>query len=290
MRITSLRAVAALACLPYVAACGGSSDGTPLTRALPPAAGQFPANPQIPPGPGDAAFSAISGTAPASAYGAAGAGAPTRAQATITIDFATGAVSGAGFDGTLSGDRSRIVLSDGGEVRLSNAGGHDYMRFYARSPRSGISDAGVIGFPTGVGAMPGGSASYFGRAEVLATDETRIYTLTGMAIVDADFAGGTVTVRLTTLGGTAQGLSGSGIGLSQVPNAGEVSVSGAALSGATFAGGTPSLIATPFAGEGALRDAGTAGSFFGPGADEVGGQVAIDGAGALRVRGRFAAD
>ncbi len=212
----------------------------------------------------------------------------TLQEGTLLIDFETLDVVRSGNTGKLASDGSQIAFGND-VIALSNPGGLDFVRLYDFGGRSG-GEAGVVGFQTAIDAMPGGSASYLGRAEVLATDATGIYTLTGEAIIDADFAGNAVTVRLVKLGGQAQGVSGSGLAVTQVPAGGEVRLSGAEITEKRFTGGTPAVFGTPFAVEGSLRDTGSAGSFFGPGADEVGGVVAIDDAGSLRIRGRFVAD
>ncbi len=267
-----------------LAACGGS--GGPAT--VPPTQqGVFPPNGVNPAAPGDPVFrSGGSGTATGTAFGFRGNGQPVTEIGTITVDLATGAVTGGGFVGTLSATGDLIVLTGGaGQVAL-DAGGRDFARLYDR--QGTLSDVGVIGVATPADQIPQGAASYTGRAEVTAVDGTSIYTLQGTAIVDANFPVGTVTVHLTALAGTAQ----AGTAAPQaVPDAGRVTVSDAPLTGATFAGGTPSLSGTPFTATGPLRDAGSAGSFFGPNGDEVGGRVLIEETnGPLRILGRFIAD
>jgi hypothetical protein len=304
-----LRAVAALVGFALLAGCGGGS-GTPDSSQTPggaavpgggqspggtqargggpqtPPVPQFAPSPQIPPGPDDAAFSATKGEYVATFYSLSQAG--TLAEDVFLINFETLEVFLRRVSGTLASDRSQMAFGTQ-VVALSDPVGLDYLRLYNASGRPG-GDLGLYGFQTLETAMPGGSASYLGRAEVFATDANRIYTLAGEAIVDADFAGQTVTVRFVGLEGQAQGLSGGGLAATQVPGGGEIRLSGAAISGSSFGGGTPAVFGTPFAVEGALRDTGSIGGFFGPGADEAGGLVAIDDAGSLRIRGRYVAD
>jgi hypothetical protein len=282
--VTLSRRLAPLLPILLLAACGGSGDSA---SAPPTGPGAFPPNGTNPAAPGDPVFrSGGSGTATASAFGYRGNGQPVTETGTITVDLATAAVSGGGFDGTLSAAGDLIVLTGGaGQVTLA-AGGRDFARLYDR--QGTLSDVGVIGLVTPADQIPRGAASYLGRADVTAVDDAGIYTLAGTAVVDADFPAGTVTVHLTALAGTGQVGAAAPVSF---PNAGTVTVSDARLTGATFAGGTPSLAGTPFSAAGPLRDAGSAGAFFGPNGDEVGGRVLIEETnGSLRVLGRFIAD
>lgn len=272
---------AGLSTLVLLAACGGggSVDDDIV------ASGDSPA--------GDPSFAVgTQSTAPLSFTGFEGDGTLVGGEDESVVNLATGVVSGGGFAGTLNALRTRIDLSGGGTVVLSNAAATEYVRVFERTAAGSDPAFGVVGFLSAPSDLPGsGSVSYTGAAQVLAADDTRLYALDGTAFVVADFGEGRVRIELGDLRGTAQGLSPGNTGTVTIPEGGIIAVDGSRISGASFSGGTASVSGLPFTLTSGADASGTNGSFFGPDADEVAGRVVVDdSAGGVGILGTFAAD
>lgn len=268
-----------LAALLLLAACGGGGSGDDLPQSGDPA----PVDPSFPVGTSEASLSFT---------GFEGDGTTLRGEDESLVDLGTGAVTGGRFAGTLNAARTRIDLSGGGTVLLSNPGATEYVRVFESTATGDDPVFGVVGFLSGPGDVPGsGRVSYTGAAEVVATDATRIYSLEGTAFIVAEFGDDTVRIELQNLGGTAQGVSPGNTGPVTVPEGGLIAVDGSRISGATFSGGTASVSGLPFSITSDADASGTDGGFFGPDADEVAGRIVVDDPrGNVGILGTFAAD
>lgn len=228
-------------------------------------------------------------TAPLSFTGYTGDGTLVGGEDESVVNLATGVVTGGGFAGLLNAARTRIDLAGGGTVLLSNPGNTEYVRLFEVTNDPVF---GVVGFLSAPSDLPGsGRVSYTGAAEVIAADESRIYSLEGRAFIVADFGEGRVRIDLDNLEGIAQGISPGNTGTVTIPSGGVITVDGSRISGAGFSGGTASVSGLPFTITSGADASGTNGGFFGPDADEVAGRVAVDDpAGSVGILGAFAAD
>lgn len=265
-----------------LAACGGGSGGSDASITP---SGDSP--------PGDPSFATGTQTTAALSYtGFEGDGTLRGGENVSVVNLATGVVTGGEFAGTLNAQRTQIALAGGGTVTLTNPGATEYVRLFRRAQAGSDPVFGAVGFLSSPSDLPGsGRVSYTGAADVLAADATRIYTLDGTASIVADFGADRVRIELDDLGGTAQGVSPGNTGTVTIPRGGRVTVEGSRISGASFSGGAASVAGLPFSFTGTASAAGTNGSFFGPGADEVAGRVVVDDPqGDVKVLGNFAAD
>lgn len=286
MQRTAL-STAALLCL---CACGGTTT-TPLMPL--PVGGNLATPSPDPPPSGPSFLAGSTGTVAMTFTGYEGGGTLRAGVDESTVDLASGVVTGGGFAGTLNAGRTEIALTGGGSATLSNPGFTEYVRFFSTSGTGAAPVFGVVGFDTDAAQVPRtGRASYTGHAEVVATDATALYTLSGTAFVEANFGAREVDVELRDLSGTRSGIIGGTAGDATLSSAGTIVVEGAALSGAGFSGGVAFSSGTPFTlGGGSANTSGSEGRFFGPSADEVAGRVVIVDAGRdVTVLGRYAAD
>ena len=209
-----------------------------------------------------------------------------------TVAFGTGAVSGALIAGTLNDARTRIDLAGGGWIALTDPAITEYVRVVSATPAGGTPFFGVLGIPSLPSDLPvSGGVSYSGRAALVAVDPLSVYDLSGTARIAADFGAGRVRIELDGLGGTAQGIAGGGVAPAAVPATGRIVIADSVISGARFSGGTATSSGLPFFLSAYADAGGTAGAFFGPGADEVGGRIAIvDATADTQVLGTFVAE
>lgn len=185
------------------------------------------------------------------------------------------------LSGTLSADRSTITLSGGGVVTFADPGDGFATRFDADTTTPTI---GIAGIATAAGDLPSGTASYTGDTVITATNGTDIYELTGVAEITATFAGDdpSVTTELSDLAGTRQPVLAAP---QTVADVGTLTLSGSAIDGATFSGGTAALSSDVLSLSGD-ETVSVAGAFFGPDAAQAGGVFAITG-GETQVFGDF---
>jgi hypothetical protein len=274
--------VALAGCSPGGPPPGGSGGGSGGSLEVFPPSGDAP--------PGDPAL--VAGTqADAALLLLAFEGDGTVRDATGSVALSTGAVSGADLAGQLDAARTRIDLSAGGVLVLENLAGTEYVR-QATATTAGASYFGVLGIPSLPTDLPAsGGVSYTGRAVLQAVDSFDRYDLTGAALVNADFGAGRVRMELSDVGGTRQGISGTSVAPEAIAPVGRIVIADSVISGAGFEGGRASSTGLPFFLSRDASAAGTRGAFFGPGADEVGGRIAVDDPqGDVRVQGSFVAE
>jgi hypothetical protein len=273
----------ALAALIALAACGGGGGGTGGSAGLFVASGDTPA--------GDPSF--VPGTqATAELLLLAFGGDGTARDASGTVAFGSGAVSGTILAGRLNDARTRIDLDGGGWIDLTDPAATEYVRVADATPAGGTPFFGVLGIPSLPSDLPAsGGISYSGRTQLLAVDSLTTYSLAGTASIAADFGAGRVRIDLGDLGGTAQGIASASVAPSPVPATGRIVIAGSVISGARFSGGTASSSGLPFFLSSGADASGTQGAFFGPGADEVGGRISIvDATADTQVIGTFVAE
>ena len=190
-----------------------------------------------------------------------------------TVDNDSGALGIGTLTGSVAADGETIPLDDGGEIVLT-FGDTDFAALFEATPTGEDRTIGVVGLPTDAADMPAtGAANYSGTASVTIQDDTAVYDLDGTASVEADFAGGSVTTALTDLSGTET------VGLNppdDVTDLADIAIDGSAITGATFAGGTPALASDTLADLSGLETTSLDGGFYGPEADEVGAVFVID--------------
>ena len=271
---------AALAALLVLGACGGGGGGGAVSFQE---SGDRPA--------GDPSF--VPGTqATADLLLLAFEGDGALRDGTGTVAFGSGVVTGALIAGRLNDARTRIDLDGGGWIALTDPAATEYVRVVAATPAAGTPFFGVLGIPSLPSDLPAsGGVSYSGRAALVAVDSLRRYDLSGTAFIAADFGAGRVRIELGDLGGTAQGISGVSVAPGPVPATGRIVVTDSVISGVRFSGGTASSSGLPFFLSADADAGGTAGAFFGPGADEVGGRISIvDATADTQVVGTFVAE
>ena len=205
-----------------------------------------------------------------------------------TLDHDADTISGGLFAGTVNNGRTTINLTGGGTVDLYVMDGADYAR---RFSSSAFADPlfGVVGQVTAGADMPDTSdptTTYGGASVVTIVDGAIVYTLAGNSTITADWANQRVDVELSGLDGQRDS-GGSSLSVTDVA---VVRLDDAVLSGAGFTGGSASVSGGVTVAS-IAPSAGSAGSFYGPGADEVGGVLLIDDSGAgVLVRGIYLAD
>lgn len=193
----------------------------------------------------------------------------------------------AGLDGSINAARTVITPSDGGRVVLTPEEDRFAARFTA-TPLTGNETIGVVGIPTSVADLPGGTVTYSGDTNLLVQNGTTVLTLTGDVEIAARFASDSVTTTLSGLSGTST----NGISPSvSVNDAGAITISSSALSGNTFTGGSATVSSTVF-DVGSSAAVTVSGGVFGPNGEEAGGALLIDDTviGDVRIAGDFLAE
>lgn len=253
-----------LLCLAACSGGGGSGSG---------GGGDFPASGDRP--AGDPSF--VRGTqASTDLLLLAFEGDGTARDGTGFVNLGSGAVTGTALAGRLNDARTRINLDGGGWIELTDPAETEYVRLVRATPASGPAFFGVLGIPSRPSDLPAsGGISYTGRAELIAVDSLRLYTLNGTASIAADFGAGRVRIDLGDLGGTAQGIATGSVAPATVPATGRIVIADSVISGTRFSGGKATSSGLPFFLSSDADASGTRGAFFGPGVDEVGGRVAI---------------
>ncbi|SFR97213.1 transferrin-binding protein-like solute binding protein [Yoonia litorea] len=194
-------------------------------------------------------------------------------DADATLDYTTGQIAGGALDGT------SLVTSD-----YENPADGEYSRIIALDGAETLFGAG--GLITRVSDLPdAGTTNYnLGWVGLTATTDTDVYTLTGDATFVSNWTNGSIRGDFDKLSGTdALDQSVSDVGTITLL------VSGASISGSSFSGGTVSGTGT-FASLDAGSDTSkSAGRFFGPAADEIGGILVIEDAD-VSILGAYQAD
>ena len=207
------------------------------------------------------------------------------------LDHVAGTISGGLFTGTLNAARTRVMLDGGGTVRLVATDDTEHSRSFTAETLGPLF--GVVGQLTEAADMPFGSdptTTYVGRAQVTVAHDTSVYDLSGLATITANWGTSRVDVRLHDLDGerSTAGMT------STVDDVAVIRLDDAVLTDAEFVGGAPSITSSEIGLVAGASSAGSAGAFFGPGADEVGGVVLIDdtatATGETRVLGSYLAD
>lgn len=177
-----------------------------------------------------------------------------------------------GLTGTLSADRTRIALDDGGAVIFDDPGDNFAVRFEAARP-SGTT-TGIAGIATALADLPTGTANYTGDTVLSAVTGDTVFDLTGTATITADFAGDAgVTTVLSDLSGTRQPLLAAAVPVTEV---GTLTLSGSVIDGARFSGGSAALTSDVLSLSGD-ETVDVSGAFYGPDGGEAGGVFAITG-------------
>lgn len=212
-----------------------------------------------------------------------------------TIDDGTYSLTDSdGFNGSnVMSDGSSTLTSDGTQ---GFSGTYEYVRAYNQTYTSGgvtYDTTGIYGIVTNASDMPtSGSATYTGEATGVVITATQGFDLSnGTSTVNANFGAGTVDVTLNGFTSTDQST-----GNPSAAPIDTISVTGMAISGNGFSGGTASTSnsGTTTSVTGANTTNSAQGHFFGYDAansqpDEVGGNVVIQGDDG-RVIGTFIAD
>ena len=177
----------------------------------------------------------------------------------------------AGLSGTLSEDRTQIVLDDG---LISFDAGEDSFAARFTLESSEVSTLGIAGIATAAADLPTGTAVYEGDTILTAQSGTDLFELTGTANLTADFGANTpsVTTVLSDLSGIQQPILDDEI---NVADAGSLTINGSGIDGAAFTGGSAELTSDVLAlsGDETLS---LDGSFYGPDGSEAGGVFIID--------------
>ena len=202
------------------------------------------------------------------------------------LDRTAGTGSLGGLSGQLSDDRTQIDLPNG---RVSFDAAEDAFSARFTVAAGDTNTLGIVGIATSAADLPSGTATYAGDTILTATSGTDLFDLTGTATVTAEFGASspTVTTALTDLAGT-QEVEGGTSAPETVADAGSLTISGSAISGAAFSGGSAELTSDVLALSGDA-DVNVEGSFYGPDGSEVGGVFIIDD-GDTKIFGDFLAD
>ncbi len=255
-----------------VAACGGSPSSSPdtvLDNTIPLDADSEAAS-------GFAfAITDLNGTSET------GTGVLDRSESTFTAN---------GFGGTYDVDSDVLTLDDGGQATFTNI--QDYSAVLLVEGTGG-TQFGVLGIlPSEV---PTGAASYTGTTELTIVDADGVYELSGQMVGVLDFGGSFNDLEVTfqDLDGTKTDGFGQPVGdVTDVAvislNVDEVGTSGA-FSVTGGASVTSDQLSTVLSGREIVIHAG---SFFGPGYDEIGGVFVIDDGttGSLEISGTYIGD
>ena len=195
---------------------------------------------------------------------------------TGTVDAATSIVTAGDLSGVADFAAGTVAI-DGGGLAIISSDGTQFVGRFDASPQGDTRSFGVVGLATEAANLPAGSASYAGSTNVNIVDGTDIYDLTGTLDLDIAFdaTNPTVSTTLDALSGTVTDAVSAPVA---VADAAQITITGSALDGAGFAGGTTTLTSdsiTPL-----TDDATTAltGGFYGPNAEEVGGVGIINSA------------
>jgi hypothetical protein len=205
-----------------------------------------------------------------------------------TLDRANDRVTGGGLTGDVNASRTLIALDAGGTVTITD-GATDYVAMFSAEPTVGDPSFGVVGIPTEIADLPV-TATYSGTTNFQIIDGNATYELVGTASVTANFSQLDLDATFSSLDGTRS----DGVSVSEdVTNVATVSINDALISGNSFSGGTAEFsstqITTDLTGAELVE---SAGGFYGPDADEVGGVVLVDdtATGSLILLGDFVAD
>jgi hypothetical protein len=196
----------------------------------------------------------------------------------VTVTSATGQLNRstdtgtiAGLSGTLSEDRTQIVLDDG---LISFDADEDAFAARFTIETSELSALGIVGITTSTADLPTGTATYAGDTILTAQSGTDLFELTGTANITADFGANapSVTTELTDLSGTQQPILGDEI---TIADGGSLTITGSSIDGAGFTGGSAELTSDVLAlsGDETLN---LEGGFYGPDGGEAGGVFIID--------------
>lgn len=177
----------------------------------------------------------------------------------------------AGQTGSINDQRTEVVIASGGLVMLSPEFDRFAIRFTA-DPTTGNRMIGIVGAQTPIAAVPTGTISYSGDAQLSVQSGTDLYTLTGDVIIVGNFGDGLVDTTIDNLSGTVtDGISNP----TAVADVAEIQITGSALSGAAFSGGSASVSSSDFS-VGSTATVALEGAIFGPSATEAGSVIIID--------------
>ena len=212
-------------------------------------------------------------------------GARTTSALTGTLNRAGNTANISTLSGAINTNRSAIALTAGGTIALQ-AGANTFSTRYIATPTTGNATIGVLGAVTPAADLPGGSVTMTGPATVTIQNGTALFDLTGDATIAANFGTDRVTTTLSGLKGTQT----NGITPTvDVTDVATVTITGSAITGATFDGGTVAVTSAtlPTLSAGAVTS--TNGAFFGPTGNEAGGVFVADdtATGNLRIFGDF---
>lgn len=257
--------------LMFIAACGGGSGGGD-------SGGGGGSGTTIQPGvadevsePGTPVLSDRSASGTAQSVYVVLEGQTVRVRENVTIDYATGAVTGNLLSGT-----------DLDDPEYTNPANGEYSRIVFIS---GSSVFGAVGLDATL--PPSGTVTNYREGWVglnAAIDGDDNYTLEGDAVF-------TATWSSNDIDGAFVNLSGTGATSGSVSDVGDIIITDADISGDNFSGGTVT-------GTGLFDDLGGSGTsltlrgtFFGPEADELGGVITVDDSvDGIRIDGAFQAD
>lgn len=201
---------------------------------------------------------------------------------TGTLNRGDGTGSIGGLTGTLSADRSEINIAGGGAITFEPNEDGFAVRFDAA--QTGSNTLGIAGIATAASDLPSGTATYAGDTVLTVQNGVDLYDVAGVANVTAAFGADTptVTTTLTDLAATAQ------TDTPDVADLGVVTLTGSAIDGVRFSGGTATVTSDIIALSGD-ETVDLEGAFYGPDGGEVGGVfTVIDGD--VRIFGDFLAD
>ncbi|PJI92632.1 hypothetical protein BC777_1489 [Yoonia maricola] len=177
----------------------------------------------------------------------------------------------AGKSGGINDLRTEVAIASGGIITLSPEDGRFAVRFTA-DPSTGNRLIGIVGAPTPVPALPIGTVSYSGDAQLSVQSGTDLYTLSGDVTILGNFGGGTINTTIDSLSGTVTNGTSNPIEVADVAN---IQITGSTLSGTAFSGGAATISSSEFS-IGASASVAFEGSVFGPSATEAGAVIIID--------------
>jgi len=263
---TSLRSTGVLGAICILAACGGG--GTAIIEDVP--------------------FNDPSSQETAALAGASlDSLARSSSVETGTLNRAADTASLGDLSGTINADRSLITLDGGGTVTLDPSD-QTYSALFDASPLNGDRTIGVIGAVTDLEGLPTGLATYTGTTQLTIQDGVTVYDLTGDAAITANFATGSVRTTLDGLSGTqSNGITAT----TQATDVATITIDGSDITDATFSDGDVTVSSTTLSALSTSAATSVSGAFFGSGADEVGGVLAVDdtASGTVSILGDFIA-
>lgn len=175
--------------------------------------------------------------------------------------------------GDINDARTHVDLDGGGMVTIVD-GPTDFVAAFIAESSNGIVTNGVLGLETLPSELPSnGNATYVGTTNVFIDDDTSHYDLSGNARISVEFGTAGVEMLFSSLNGTKAIGSGAATNVSDVAT---IEIVDANITSGTISGGEAVFISSELAALSGDENVSTAGGFFGPNADEIGGVFVID--------------